>query len=714
MHLQKSCLQIFVDFNLQTVSGDEREEIASLQRRLESKIRIISPAIDMIELISARGNTSLDSAVGLTKAVRYDIQALGVRLSKAATEEDRLRRSSSNAKGQSQFKFELRGIIADIKSLLARIEDAVPLINLAITTSGVNLSTALPSTVSPSRLLQASTFLSAGDSQYAAAPGSSVQVGPAFVLSVYMLFAGHSNRVQDEASIRETTWKEVIHKARVKIMRVPLDQISDLPPALGNSADHYSNGANSGVDSDFPTTNVPSESKAYEFGYQLLVIEDLDDDRVHTFDDGDAQPGPYGGVSLAGIREVIPIHQVSKIFYADTGKILNIGADGEANNPVLLLKRDINAIPPRRMVDQQATQLSFGDEFSDEEEDGDTKIDLHENSNTVRVNHQDTGLADPWRLPQDLDPEWIAFEVYTETTDSDDEDTESLPQESPSPVTTPERRRANIDGPTQPLSNLSLQDDASRLHTSSSPHPRHQELSAQRGYAGSPASFDHPNSGTSAVPALRTSLSLLELLIRLAALQQFQQASHLTITDELLNFFLSESSSTGAGADSEYRKRIRRDTRRRVGFDPYAESPMRFHGEEHQRQSWAHEQDEQSFYEYESQYASDSFQTGRRDSPNTSGGTQAARRGIRNYPQSMPSSPSPSVRTSKDRKANFRASTQAQSPRSTPLSESTTPPRSKVTHQISVKSTMISSPLISGETHSSVDANPQTHGDGES
>lgn len=32
-----------------------------------------------------------------------------------------------------------------------------------------------------------------------------------------------------------------------------------------------------------------------------------------------------------------------------------------------------------------------------------------------------TKAPDPWRLPLDLDPEWIAFEVYTEAEDSDEE-----------------------------------------------------------------------------------------------------------------------------------------------------------------------------------------------------------------------------------------------------------------------------------------------------
>ncbi|KAI7093364.1 hypothetical protein KC352_g39889, partial [Hortaea werneckii] len=141
-------------------------ELQALQIRLESKIRIISPAIDMIELISARGNTSLESAVNLTKEIRYEIQRLGTRLGEAAEEEKLIRRGSSRAKGRHECEAEFKAIIADIKALLERVEDAIPLINLAITTSGVNLSTKLSGTISPSRLLQASTFLTAADSKF--------------------------------------------------------------------------------------------------------------------------------------------------------------------------------------------------------------------------------------------------------------------------------------------------------------------------------------------------------------------------------------------------------------------------------------------------------------------------------------------------------------------------------------------------------------------
>jgi hypothetical protein len=88
---------------------------------------------------------------------------------------------------------------------------------------------------------------------------------------------------------------------------------------------------------------------------------------------------------------------------------------------------------------------------------------------------------------------------------------------------------------------------------------------------------------------IRSSLSLLEMLIRLTALQQFQQASHLSIPDELLTFFLEESSTTGAGGDGEERQRTRREARRKVGFDPYDESPVKRRGEDYQYQGQSQE-----------------------------------------------------------------------------------------------------------------------------
>lgn len=499
-------------------------------------------------------------------------------MANAANEEELSRRRSSKAKSQEQNELELKLIISDVRKLLDRIEDAVPLINLAITTSGVSLSTNLPATVSPSRLLQASTFLTAADSQYALQPGHNVQVGPVYTLSMYMLFAGHAWRPHDDDDIRETTWKEVIHKARLKLLRVPLDRLHNRP---GEATSRPAT-----ADGDYFPQHIPSEGASSEFAYQLLIIEDLDDDRVHTLEEDEPQPGPYQDVPLAGIRDIVPIHEISKIFYADTGKILNIGTDGETNNPVLLLRRDVNADPPRRMVERQQTE-GAEDDYSPvgASEDPPNNEDYYDQSEIdAQILRESTPVVEKepvfppaeatkhqtWRLPPDLDPEWIAFEVYTEEPDTDDESELPSSEIQPAVSMPPNSRQPSLDPSlTGALSNLNLASPSPavspvHLHTSTS-----QTI---------PTSLLHPPSPAGPI---KTSLSLLEMLIRLTALQQFRQANHLTIEDELLNFFLEDSSTTGAGPNAEYRQRVRRDARRRVGFDPYDESPIKRRGEEY-------------------------------------------------------------------------------------------------------------------------------------
>lgn len=540
----------------ETPKGKEREEIAQLQLRLESKIRVISPAIDMIELISARGNTSLESAIMLTKDIRCDIQNLGVRLSNAASGEELRRGNSSRARTREETDRELYGIIAEMKKLLFRIEDAVPLISLAITTSGVNLSTKLSGTISPSRLLQASTFLSSADIQYGSNACQRAQVGPTFVVSLYMLFAGHAWRPVDEAGIRETTWKEVIHKARIKLVRLPLDQLYHLP-----NEQHLS----------IPADLFRESTATAEFAYHLLIVEDLDDDRVHTFESDDEQPGPFDELPNAGIRDVVPIHEISKVFYADTGKILNIGAEGETNNPVLLIKRDIHAEPPRRMYNRSS---SIENACASSESGPRVPREGSSDSRPFEVDDRMESLPDTpekgqmpldrnstWRLPGDLDPKWMALEVYAENVESED-------GEQDADLCSSSICRSSELSLNSALANMSI-----RSMAASPVAPQQSGPTVVSTLQASP--------DKRAGPPIKTSLSLMEMLVKLAALQQFRQESHLAIEDELLNFFLEDGSTAGVGADKDDRQRIRHDAIRRVGFDPYDESPIKRRNEQY-------------------------------------------------------------------------------------------------------------------------------------
>ncbi|KAJ5759381.1 hypothetical protein N7520_006537 [Penicillium odoratum] len=525
---------------LRNVDGEDRTELLSLQRRLESKIQVISPSIDMIEMIAARGNTSLESAVALTKSLRWDIQALGQRLAKAASSEECSRKGSRSPKNRGSIDAEIKFIIQDIKDLLTRIEDAVPLMNLAITTSGAKLSTTLPSSISPSRLLQASTFLTAGDSQYGICHPQPVQIGPTFTLSMYMLFSGHV-RPHDEESVRSTTWKEVMHKACVKLRRVPINL-------------NYSDGQNK-------APQLPGQAEDEEYAYQLMIIEDLDDGRVHTFEDDEPRPHSYDGIATAGMREILPVHQISRIFYADTGRVLNINTEGETNHPVLLLKRDPNALPPRRMMESEGVDDQYAsDNSEDSTDEAQAQLDaqLHGADASAQLNFDslhENAIPEEWRLPPGLDPEWIALEVYTEDESSDSESEADNTPHSPT-------NQSSIDP--NVLAKLSLNDQKSPSSLSPSQFTR---------------TLSNPH-----FQNIRTTLSLLETLIRLSSLQQVQQKSHLAITDEMLNFFL-ESSTTGAGGDEQHRQQLRSEARRRVGWDPYGESPIKHRSEEYQHSS---------------------------------------------------------------------------------------------------------------------------------
>ena len=375
-------------------------------------------------------------------------------------------------------------------------------------------------------------------------------------------------RPQDEDDVRQTTWKEVIHKADVRLMRIPIDSIYELPKFSSGQLQNVNGDAGSDPTHQDSQDQNRRDIRPDEFAYQLIIVEDLEDDRVHTFEDNEAQPEPYGDIPLAGMREVVPIHQLSKIFYADTGKILNIGSDAETNSPVLLLKRDINAVPPRRMMDRWGAQESDdqdGNSLADPTRNQDHSQSLISQRRFDNAQGNANGYGNPWSLPRGLDPEWMAFEVYTEEPDSDP----PSPTLSPSPVSNLRSSRKPSQGPDTitSLSNLNINS------TSPSQSPRANHVSSPSASSALPFT----------TPAIRTSLSLLELLLRLLSLQQFQQSPHLSIPDELLTFFLSESASTGAAAhDADERKRLREEARRRVGFDPYDESPVKRRGEEYQ------------------------------------------------------------------------------------------------------------------------------------
>lgn len=529
------------------------------------------------------------------RGLREDIDALGERLKNATSAQilapNRVRDSKAVAARQQA---ELMGIIADIKCLITNIDDAIPLINLWV--SAIGGIQAPPSSFSPSRLLQASMLVNVGDTQFILDPSQPMQIGPDFTLSLYMLFRAHASAHETqepygiEEGQRKPMWQEVIHKARVRLLRVPLDDLSN--------------------------EKVRNDPRM-RYAYRLQVVEDLDDGRLHTFEGGDSRPTSYDGLSLAGIREFIPIHQISKMFYADVGKILNISNDeGASSSPVLLLKRDVNAVPVNTIpvvhepADPVLTIESLEDSTVSEPPslEGDTQEDinfqlqqemglLEEPACCTIVSSQPSksrSKLQDWRIPQDLDPEWIALEVLDVDDESDansDSDSDSIGDEKvatlddedvPGPSNSCRPRHTarpsvdhNLIAQLNRMNIASSRPSSSGSHnrqpTTPSPQPSNKAVTPSRSLKPRPTDLT-PTKLIERSPfgAIKTSLSLLEMLLRLTSLQEFEQTTHLAIPDHVLRFYLDESVSS-SGLHGKDRWAASAEAERKVGFDPYAD-----------------------------------------------------------------------------------------------------------------------------------------------
>ncbi|RSL63571.1 hypothetical protein CEP54_005105 [Fusarium duplospermum] len=567
-------------------------ELESLQSTLDSKIKIISPAIDLIEFKSGRGNLFLESATPLAKSLHKEIVSLGRRIEAATTLSSDLDSDGVQSKSPPIRQDDLLAIIASIKALLERIDRDIPLLQLAITASGESLSTSLPTGISPSRLLQASTLLIVGDTQFAQDPTRPVQIGPAFTLSLYMLFLGHASTLTPNGTTGTTTndstltpsgsaqslndnrayglgegdrkplWQEVLHKARVRICRTRKDFFFD-----------SKTGYHAGCLASLPTP-VSSENN-WEYAYHLEIIEDLDDGRLH---DDEQDTRSYDDIPKAGIRESIPVHELSKIFYTDTGRILNIGsATDSEQRPVLLLKRDSQAAPSKPDTEgiagfiedsgdvDKGNMLEARGAENDQAEIDRQLLQEAQGSLTSPKKAAPIGEHSKWKFPAHLDPEWIALEVFVEDDEEaaeDDDDDASLDsgtmdkQETPTRQGTPRDRRSLDSRVVDQIKKLSL----------SGPE---QSSSLQPITAAETENFV----ARSPFGAITTSLSLMEMLIRLASLQEFQQASHLSIPDHILTFFLEETSTTGLVGETQWRARS--EAKRRMGFDPYTDTPTK-------------------------------------------------------------------------------------------------------------------------------------------
>jgi len=548
----------------------------------------------------------LEGAVPLVKSLHREIVRLGKRLDDAASSEESARLRGKKVDMSEAYHAELSQIVSDMKSLLSRIDQDIPLIQLAISSSGERLSSVMSPGISPSRLMQAGFCHWAGDQQFRGDPTRPAEIGPSFTLSLYMLFLGHSQTgLQAEqgnaASVpttqssgetqssapyglgegeRKPIWQEVMHKARVRIRRTPLNWTFDSAKGYvpKGSLDSRVNGNGHSISA------IALLGHSDEYAYHLEIVEDLDDGRLHE-DDG-FDPQPFDGVPMAGIRESIPLHQVSKIFYTDTGRILNIknATEGE-NNPVLLIKRDPNAEPPiklRQAWFEEATASGHGSRSSTPSFDDQREIDHQLREETEPPEASEEAQSSPPKvgnLPPHLDPEWLALEVYADDNDESDSETEDEEDPDVKTIYGPPKKQLLADSPSAQRqrssvdSNLVAQIRNLSVQTPSSSPARDHEVTPRVSSSDSEEDADETADSSAKSLNITSSLSLLEMIIRLASLQEFQQISYLAAPDYILNFFLEETSTTGLKGEARWQ--MRNKTKRHVGFDPYTDTPTK-------------------------------------------------------------------------------------------------------------------------------------------
>lgn len=257
---------------MERVPEEDRAGLDRTRQRLETKILVISPAIDLIQLISARGNTSLSTTVALTRELKEDIAHFQAEMdASVAMEDGEHTMNASEAVARVQESMD---------ELLKRVEEAIPLIQLALTTSGANLSSNLPPSVSPARLLQASDALRTAERVFNASSGTQdVQVGPVFEIKSYTTFSA-SARDPKLAQNGDITWKEDMARCEVSIW----------------------------------------QRRKRGYHYYLRLVENQDDGRYHE--------------DAARVVK-IDVSKVTRLFFSASGKLLEIE---DAKSPVLVLK----------------------------------------------------------------------------------------------------------------------------------------------------------------------------------------------------------------------------------------------------------------------------------------------------------------------------------------------------------------------------------------
>lgn len=277
---------------MDSIPATEKTRLVNKKNSLQRRIDSLNSCLDLLELAAARGNSALEVTMELVEDLRHHLTLFDQGI--AALEEDLalLKQSNSVAVMESQMD-----------TLSSVINEAIPLINLSLTTCGVNFANIMQPRMSPSRLLQAANRINASNIAFMRGNGSKeIQVGPEFPLSFYSVFYNPSRLkyIEEESetlskgpaselSTKAISWKEEFPLATVKIIR---------------------------------------QANA-EFQYVISIKESFDDGRYHEDDETPRS-------------RLLPVLDIQKQYFSASGELLRLEGDGL---PVLVLKVLKDGVP---------------------------------------------------------------------------------------------------------------------------------------------------------------------------------------------------------------------------------------------------------------------------------------------------------------------------------------------------------------------------------
>jgi len=267
-----------------------------LKQKLEMKLSVITPTIDMFELIVARGNTALVSTMELITPLKNKINSLYEEIDYCNCYKD----ANKIATLSEDY------LIKSLTEIITMIDEITPILNLALLTSHTILQQSnqnYPKTIiSPSKLMKTTTELYNSEKAFRESKNTKAQVGPSFSLKMYSLFTSSSRQRKQDV---DWTWKEEFNLSRAFINRI------------GNQGKDYF--------------------------YELEVVENLEDDRYHEEEElktGKSSLSNYPNEKffIPGKKIIYNISDIRSLFYASSGSLLNIE---ECTSAVLILKIEI-------------------------------------------------------------------------------------------------------------------------------------------------------------------------------------------------------------------------------------------------------------------------------------------------------------------------------------------------------------------------------------